>query len=155
MLPPSLMTFLFWQPCASLACTFASRRAESFYWGGKSNNLCNYCKITRKSGHRCASLTCITWINCITCITWTTCTTEISHQITLWDIIDFNWLSLIINNYHWSSLIIIDHHWLSLIIIDYHWLSLIILDYVWKSEKRWMTDLMTTWNQEMLAHLEI
>ena len=49
-------------------------------------------KITRKSGHRCA---------CITCIT---CTIVL----------------LIIIEYNWSSLIIIDYHWLSLIIIDYH-----------------------------------
>ena len=51
-------------------------------------------------------------------------------------------------------IIIIDYHWLSLTIHDYHWLLLII----WKSEKRWITDwltqLLTTWNQEMLTHLK-
>ena len=44
--------------------------------------------IIRKSGHRCASLTCITWISCITCITCITCTTEIFHKLILRDIID-------------------------------------------------------------------
>ena len=50
-------------------------------------------QITRKSGHRCTSLTCITLFSCITCITCIicitciscitciTCTTEISHQL--------------------------------------------------------------------------
>ena len=42
-------------------------------------------QITRKSGHSCASLTCITWISCINCIT---CTTEVSHQLISWNIID-------------------------------------------------------------------
>ena len=48
-------------------------------------------EITRKSGPRCASPTCITWNSCITCITFITCitcTTEISHQLISWDIID-------------------------------------------------------------------
>ena len=44
-------------------------------------------KKTRKSGHICASLTCITWISCDSCITFITCTKEISHQLILWDII--------------------------------------------------------------------
>ena len=63
-----------------------------------------------------------------------------------------HWLSLIITDYHWLSLIIIDYHWLSLIIIGHHWLSLI----VWKSENITypLTGLLTTWNQEMLAHLK-
>ena len=93
-------------------------------------------QTTRKSGHRYASLICITWITCIaciacitciTCIACTTCTTEISHQII---------------SYHWHSrdncITKIDYHWLSFIIIDYHWLSLIITDYhsiYWKSDK--------------------
>ena len=42
-------------------------------------------KITRKSGHKCASLTCITWTSCNTYIT---CTTEISYRVISWDIID-------------------------------------------------------------------
>ena len=55
--------------------------------------------ITRKLGHRCASLACITWISCIICITCITCTKEISHQLISWDIIDiiiidYNWLLL-------------------------------------------------------------
>ena len=86
--------------------------------------------ITRKSGHICASLTCITWISCITCIT---CTTEISHQLISWDVIDIagilvpqNISPTIFVRYHWLSLIIISYHSLSLIIIDYHWLSLFI-----------------------------
>ena len=72
-------------------------------------------KTTPKSGHRCASVTCITWISCITCIIcntcitciacttktispnyfvrylWrsrNTCTTEISQQLNSWDIFD-------------------------------------------------------------------
>ena len=116
-------------------------------------------KMTPKSGHRCASLTCITLITCITCIT---STKEISHQLTSWDIINYHWLSvisdchylsLLIIDYHWLSLIIIDCHWLSLIIIDYlwlsffitnhYWLSLIINDYIWKSEKVWLTGCVT------------
>ena len=44
-------------------------------------------QITRKSGHRCASLICITWISSIACITYTT---EISHQMILWDDIDID-----------------------------------------------------------------
>ena len=44
-------------------------------------------KITRESGHKCASLTC-TWITSITCIT---CTTEISHQLISWDLIFLVW----------------------------------------------------------------
>ena len=47
--------------------------------------------ITRKSGQRCASLTCITWIGCITCITGIPCiicTREIFHQLFSCDIID-------------------------------------------------------------------
>ena len=93
-------------------------------------------QITRKSGHSCDSLTCITWISFITCIT---CTAEISHQLISWDninitrILDYHWLSLIIIEYHWLSLIIIHFHWLSLIIIDYYWLSLIIIVYHWPS----------------------
>ena len=50
-----------------------------------------------------------------------TCTTKISHQVTLWDIID--WISLIINDHHWLSFIIIDFHLLSLIIIYYHYIT--------------------------------
>ena len=49
--------------------------------------------------------------------------------------------------------------WLSMIIIDYHWLSMIIIDYHRLSEKgeslHWLTHSLTTWNQEMLAHLKI
>ena len=58
-------------------------------------------------------------------------------------------------DYHWLSLIIIDYHWLSLTIIDFHWLSLIIIDYlkIWKAVSSWLTELVTTRNQEMLAHL--
>ena len=48
----------------------------------------------------------------------------------------------------------IDYHWVALIIIFYHWLSLIIIDYM-KIWKRWLTHLVTTWNQEMLTHLKI
>ena len=54
-------------------------------------------------------------------------------------------------DYHWLSLAIIDYHWLSLIIIDYHCLSLFIC----KSENgKLLTDSLTTWKQEMLAHLK-
>ena len=60
----------------------------------------------------------------------------------------------VINWYHWLSFIIIDYHLLSLIIIDYHWLSLIIIQYT-ENLIRWLTHSVTTWNQEMLAHLKI
>ena len=62
-----------------------------------------------------------------------TCTTKISHQLTLWDIID----------YHWSS-------WF---IIHYHWLSLLIIIYL-KIRKRSIAHRLTTWNQKMLALLK-
>ena len=94
-------------------------------------------QITRKSGHSCDSLTCITWISCI--ITCITCTAEISHQLISWDninitrILDYHWLSLIIIDYHWLSLSIMEYHRLSLIIIHFHWLLLIIIDYYWLS----------------------
>ena len=43
-------------------------------------------EVTRKLGHRCASLSCITWISCITYITCITCTTDMTHQLIPWDI---------------------------------------------------------------------
>ena len=88
---------------------------------------------------------------------------NISSFVSPSSIIDYHWLSLIINDYHRLSLIIIDCHWLSLIITEYTWLSLIIIEYYRLSLiisdyltilKRWVTDSLTTWNQEMLAHLK-
>ena len=104
--------------------------------------------ITRRSVHRCASLTCTTWINCITCIICITCITcitfnqEISHQLNLWDLsiagilvqkISHQLTSWDINDiagilcqkisYQITSWYIIDYHCLSLFIIYYHWLS--------------------------------
>ena len=92
--------------------------------------------ITRKSGHRCASL-CITWISCVTCIIFVTCTTEISHQLISWDIIDIAGI-LVPQKYitnllceipliEQGSLIIIEYDWISLNIIEYHWISLNII----------------------------
>ena len=82
----------------------------------------------------------------------------------LWIIMDYHWLSLIVIDYHWLSLIISDYHWLSLIIndcnwlslitIDFHLLSLTIMDYL-QIRKTYITDLPTTWSQEMLAHLKM
>ena len=131
--------------------------------------------ITRKSCHRCASLTCITWISCITCITCITCIPKkfsptnfvryhrfssifIDHHCLSLSIIDYHWLSLVIIGYHWLSLIIIDYHFLlfSLIIIDFHLLSLII----WKSKKGELLSVNLKWrdasaskNGTKLSHL--
>ena len=44
--------------------------------------------IPRKSTHRCASLTGLSWISYITCITCIISTTEVSHQLISRDIID-------------------------------------------------------------------
>ena len=108
-------------------------------------------QITRKLGHRCASLTCITWISCISCIiAWITCTREVSLQLISWDIIDiagilvpqnisqtyfvrYHWLSLNMIEYYWILLNIIEYHWILFNIIEYHWLSMIIVDYHWFS----------------------
>ena len=97
-------------------------------------------QITRKSGHRCASLTCISWISSIaSCIT---CTTEISYQMISWDIIGL-------------AGILVPQKCLTNLIRE---ISLIIIDYLkilkrWISD--WLTDWLTTWNQEMLAHLKM
>ena len=53
----------------------------------------------------------------------------------------------------WEVLIFIDYHWLSLITNGYHWLSLTIIDYL-KTVNCWLTDSVTTWNQEMLVRLK-
>ena len=106
-------------------------------------------KITRKSGHRCASLTCITWnscINCITCITCITYTTEISHKLISWDIIDLAGILATPTNFmrcHWLSFIVSDNHWLKLALIDSHWLSLIIIDYLKIRKHHLFTDRLT------------
>ena len=79
-------------------------------------------------------------------------------------IIDCHGLSLIIVDYHWIYLITIDFHWLSFIIIHiiidiidyYHWLSSIMNNHYWLFEylERWIAHWLTTWNQEVLAHLK-
>ena len=95
-------------------------------------------EITRKSGHRCASLTCNTWISCITCM---------FHRI----ISPTNFV-----RYHWLSLVIIGYHRLSLIIIDFHWFSLIIWKYEIYSSLDWQLQIKRAEkNQGMLAHLKI
>ena len=100
-------------------------------------------KITQKSTHRCARLTCNTWISCITtlanflryhCHSTDTFTTELFHQLISRDIVDIAWI-LVLQN-------IIDYHWLLLIIIYYHWLSLIIIDYL-KIQEISITDWLT------------
>ena len=48
--------------------------------------------ITRKSCHRCASLTCITWFSCATCINCITSTTEIYFQLISWYIVNKAWI---------------------------------------------------------------
>ena len=73
-------------------------------------------QITRKSGHRCASLTCITWISCITCITC------YHRNISPSNFMRYLWYSrdnCITKLSHWKSLVIIDYRWLSLIVIDW------------------------------------
>ena len=62
------------------------------------------------------------------------CIAKISHQLTSWDIIDY--------------------HWLSLLVIDYYWLLIVFTEYL-KNGKCSLTDLVPTWNQEMLAHLKM
>ena len=119
-------------------------------------------KITEKSNHRCASLTCITWFTCITCISCV----PFMFVLLLVLLVSLALVALLLllaflalPELHYFLYMQYMHymyylHYLYCLYKSYHLYHLYYLIY-WKSENhQLLTHLDIAWNQELLAHVK-